>query len=923
MTIRIWSAAILAAALAVAGCGQKETDLLAAAKAQLAKNDRAAATIQIKNALQKNPNSAEGRYLLGKVLLESGSAAPAEVELQRALELGYPAPQVTPLLARSLLAQGKPARVTATFADVEWPDAAASAELKVALAQAWMAQGSLDDAAAAVAAALRLHPQLESAILVDARLKARQGDPGAALKEVEDLLAREPKSAEGWTLKGDLLLVGSKDHGPAIEAYRQAVALQPGNVAAHAALISLHLVDHDLDAAARQLAQLKAAAPKSLQATMLDGQVALAKGDLQHAREQFQLVLRVMPNHLPALQSAGMVELGLDSLEQAESLLNRALQLAPNAIAPRVLLAQTYLRQNQPAKAQAMLSPLVDQPGVPVQVLLLAAQSYLVAGDAARAEALFQRAAKAAPGDPKIRTALALSHLTKGNPDSAVAELQAISAADTGVSADLAMISTLTRQGKIDAALKATDTLAKKQPDKPLADLLRGQLLMRKKDLPGARQSFERAVAKDPGYYPATAALAALDMLDRQPEQAKSRLTEFLKKSPGHVQAMLALAEVAARSGATRDQVTALIQATVKARPNEIAPRLALIDYQMANGNAKDALASTQAALVAIPDRADLVERLGRAQLAVGDREQAESAYNRLVKMRPKSPVGYLGLADVAQAKGDYAEAARQVRQARELAPDSPLVQRAAIEVAIRNRQPEQALAIAHQIQSQQPGNAAGYLYEGEIAMQQKQWPAAEAAFRKALGKPGGMTAPVRLHAALVAAGKTADADHFSAGWRKDHPKDTVFLFYLGDAALARGDQAAAERWYRAVVEQQPDHAIALNNIAWLMVVQKEPGALAVAEQAVKAAPEQPQVLDTLAQAQAAEGQTAKAVETSKKAVALAPRDPALRLNLAKHLLAAGDKRQAKAELDRLAALGSEFAQHDEVDQLQRQLVRN
>lgn len=922
MTIRIRSAAILVAAVAIAGCGQKEADLLAAAKAKLAANDRAAATIQIKNALQKNPESAEGRYLLGKVLLEGGSAAPAEVELQRALELGYPAPKVTPLLARSLLAQGKPARVTATFADVEWPDAEASAELKVTLAQAWMAQGSLDDAAAAAAAALRLQPQLASAVLVDARVKARQGDLDAARKQVDELLARDARNAEAWTLKGDLLLAGSKDHAAAIDAYRQAATVQPDNVPAHAALISLYLVDRNLDAAAAQLEQLKKAAPKSLQAAMLDGQVALAKGDLQHAREQFQLVLRVMPDHVPALQSAGMVELGLDSLEQAESLLNRALLLAPNAVAPRMLLAQTYLRQNQPAKARAMLTPLVDRPGVPVQVLLLAAQSYLVAGDAAKAEALFQRASKEAPGDPKIRTALALSHLAKGNPDSAVAELQAISATDAGVSADLAMISTLTRQGKIDAALKAADTLAKKQPDKPLADLLRGQLLLRKKDMAGARASFERGVAKDPGYYPATAALAGLDLLERKPEQAKARLDAFLKKSPRHLQAMLALAEVSAKSGAGRDEVTALIKAAVKAHPDEIAPRIALIDYQLASADTKDALESIQSALVAFPDRVDLIERLGRVQLAVGDREQAESAYNRLVKLRPKSPVGYLGLADVAQAKGDPAAAARQVRQAREVAPDSPLVQRAAIEVAIRDRQPEQALAVARQIQTRHPDSAAGWLYEGEIAAQQKDWPAAEAAYRKALGKPDGATAPPRLHAMLLAAGKAADAEQFSTSWRKDHPKDTLFLFYLGDQALARGDQPAAERWYRAVIEQQPNHAIALNNVAWLMVAQKEPGALAMAEKAVQAAPDQPQVLDTLAQAQAAAGLLPKAVETSSKAVALAPRDAAIRLNLARNLLAAGDKRQAKVELDRLAALGKDFSKQGEVEQLQQQLAR-
>jgi cellulose synthase operon protein C len=923
MTSPVWRAAAIVAALVLAGCGREDADLLGAAKALLAKNDRAGATIQIKNALQKNPQSAEGRYLLGKTLLDGGSAAPAEVELQRALELGYPAPQVVPLIARAMLAQNKPGRVTAAYADNEWPDAEATADLKVSLANAWLAQGSKEDATTAVDAALRLNPQLESALILKARLAAAGGDVAEALRQVDAMLSKNPNSADLWSFKGDLLLASSKERAPAIEAYQRAVAVRAQSAHAHSALISLYLADRQLDAATKQLEQMKAALPQSAQTVMLDGQVALAKGDLRRARERFQIVLRALPDYVPALQSAGMTELGLNSLAQAEALLSKAVQAAPDAVAPRVLLAQTHLRQNQPLKAQSVLAPLVDRPNAPAQVLMLSAQAYLVAGDAAKAEGLFQRAAKAAPGDPKVRTAVALSHLSKGSPDAAVAELQAISAADAGISADLAMVSTLLRQGKTDAALKSIDTLAKKQPDKPLADLLRGQILMRQRDAAGARKSFEQAVAKDPGYFPATAALAGLDMMERHPEQAKARFTAFLQKTPGNVQAMMALAEVAVRTGAPRDEVTALINAAIKANPNETVPRLALIDHLLAHDDPKGALAATQTALTVLPDRPELVERLGRAQFAVGDREQAQNAYNRLITLTPKAPMGYLGLADVAQAQGDTAGAARQVRRAFEVAPDAPPVQRAAIEAAMRDKRPEQAMAIARQVQARRPGDAAGYLYEGEIALQQKQWAVAEAAFRKAAGKPGGVTAPARVHATLRAAGKAAEADQWSAGWRKDHPSDTVFLFYLGDEALARNDLAAAERWYRMVIERQPAHAIALNNVAWLMVSQHKPGAIALAERAVQAAPDQPQLLDTLAQAQAAEGQLPKAVETAQRAVALAPKDAAIRLNLARVLLASGDKRQAKVELDRLAALGKDFPKQAEVAQLLKDLGQN
>ena len=83
-----------------------------------------------------------------------------------------------------------------------------------------------------------------------------------------------------------------------------------------------------------------------------------------------------------------------------------------------------------------------------------------------------------------------------------------------------------------------------------------------------------------------------------------------------------------------------------------------------------------------------------------------------------------------------------------------------------------------------------------------------------------------------AATGKRADADKFGAGWIKDQPKDVGFASYLADITLARNDLPAAEVLYRRVIELQPDNAVALNNVAWLMVKANKPGAVAMAEQA-------------------------------------------------------------------------------------------
>src|SRR5687768_2883982 len=81
----------------LASCGgEKPETLLASAKEYMAKEDTKAAIIQIKNALQSNPDLPEARYLLGAALLKTGDVAAAEVEFGKALELKYSKEAVYP-----------------------------------------------------------------------------------------------------------------------------------------------------------------------------------------------------------------------------------------------------------------------------------------------------------------------------------------------------------------------------------------------------------------------------------------------------------------------------------------------------------------------------------------------------------------------------------------------------------------------------------------------------------------------------------------------------------------------------------------------------------------------------------------------------------------------------------------------------------
>ena len=155
-------ALILLAALAA--CSQRsEQDMLAAAQKRIEQKDAAGAVIELKNLLQKNPDNATGRQLLGQSLLESGDFAGAEIELRRAWELGAPRDVLAPLLAQTLLQSGQSRKLISEFADQSLADPAAMSQLLQHLSMAYLAQNNLPEAKAAAARALQLTPDSDSA----------------------------------------------------------------------------------------------------------------------------------------------------------------------------------------------------------------------------------------------------------------------------------------------------------------------------------------------------------------------------------------------------------------------------------------------------------------------------------------------------------------------------------------------------------------------------------------------------------------------------------------------------------------------------------------------------------------------------------------------------------------------------------------
>lgn len=900
-------------ALLLAACGDKPETMLISAKDYLEKNDSKAAIIQIKNALQSNPNLPEARFLLGTTLLESGDPVGAELELRKALELKYAQDMVIPKLASAMLAQGQAKKLVDEFAKMELSQATAKASLQISLASAYAMQGKTENSLAALNAALLAEPGYAPALIAQARQKAVQRDFDGALSMAEEVIAKSPKNHDAWNLKGDILRFAKNKADEALAAYRQAVEIKPDFLVGHAAVISVLLQQGNLTDAGTQIEKMKKFASQHPQTKYLEAQLAFQKNDFKSARDLVQQVLKVAPTNVQGLQLAGAVELQLNSPAQAEGYLIKAVQLAPELAFARRLLIMTYLRSGQPAKAMASLLPALNQDNVDPALLAVAGEVFLQNGDVKKAEEYFSRATKQDPKNAKNRTSLALIHLLGGQVDSAFGELQDIASTDTGTTADMALISVNLRQKEYDKALKAIDGLEKKQPDKPLAAHLRGRTLLDKSDSAGARKSFERALTIDPFYFPAVVSLAAMDVADKKPEDAKKRFEAVLAKDPKNSRAALALVEIAARSGATNEELAKLISNAVAANPTDAAPHLLLIDFHLRNKDIRAASLSAQNAAAALPDSPEVLDALGRTQQQAGELNQAITSYNKLAGMQPLSPLPHLRLADAHVAGKNKNAAAQSLRKALEIKPDLLEAQRALIMLDLEDKKFQDALTTARTVQKQRTKEAVGYVLEGDINAVQKNWDSAATAYRVGLKQVNSPELAIKLHSTLSAAAKSAEADKFSTTWQKDNPKDAAFLFYLGDRAIARKDYGGAEKYYAAVIKLQPNNAIAYNNLAWVSGKLNRDGAIAFAEKANAMATNQPAFMDTLAELLSEKGDYAKAVVIQNKALAQQPQNGLFKLNLAKIHIKGGKKDLARKELDELTKLGDKFPAQAEV----------
>ena len=922
--IRLAAVLTVAALVAACGGGSSPDKLVASAKDYLAKGDRRAAIIELKNALQAAPDNGEARFLLGKANVEMREFVDAEKELRRALELGQPADQVLPLLARAMIELDQHEALIKQFGDRKLGDSQAQAGLQTALGDAYLQRNDPSAARKAYAAALEAKPDDAPAKLGNVKLLVLDGRFDDALTQVDAILATTPKLAAAQSLRSGMLLAKG-DVPAARKALEAAIDADPDYVLPRLVLIGLMIDGREFDAAAKLLDSTRKVAPRDLRVVYLDALLAFRKGEIEKSRQRLQQVLKLMPDQVPSLVLSGAIDLQENKINAAEANLRKAVAKAPNDVGARRLLAQTYLRMGQPHKAKDTLQPLVEK-GMPPdpRLLMVAGEAFLLTGDPKTASDFFQAAMKVAEPAQAVaaRSRLGQIALAAGRVDEGFRELETASESDAGqYQADLAIIAAHLQRNEIDKALVATRELEKKQPRNPLTFQVYGEVYLAKRDAAAARRSFEKALELQPDYLPAVRSVGLLDLADKRPDDARRRYEAMIAKDGKNEPAYLALAEFEARAGTDVEFIIDILQRAVKANPQAPSAWQALVILHLRNNDPQAALTAARSASAALPDDPRVLDALAMAQQAAGESNQAIETNRKLAALQPASAIPLMRLGFLYSAQKNFNRAIEELKRAKRLAPNAREPSALLAQAYIAAARYDDAVNEARELQKRDPKYAVGYALEGDVYVRQKKYPQAEKAYREVLRlEPKADRAAIGLYRVLIEEGKSKDAEALIVKWTAENPKNAAPRVYAGDRELSAGNPKAALVHYRAAIEIDPNNALALNNLAWIGGEMNDPNALGYAERAAKLAPNNAAILDTYGTLLIRKGETVKGLESLGRAAALAPSGFDVRLKYARALAQAGQKDLARKELEALQAVPEDFPGKSDIPALLKAL---
>ncbi|HBY60287.1 MAG TPA: hypothetical protein DEH78_10720 [Solibacterales bacterium] len=615
--------------------------------------------------------------------------------------------------------------------------------------------------------------------LVEMVLRALLSDPrrptalyDEAVLHVDALLAANPRSFQGWRVRGALACLDRKP-GEAVLAFRRALALRSGDDEVTLGLIESLFLDRQPEEALRVAREALARRPSF--GAVYDTLYRNA-GDPAAARHILEEKVTAIPAAENLLQLAEhLVRCG----EQApmRDVLNRLLadpERYPDAL---LQVAAFYAKFAYWDDALALLSACVEQD-----------QSHRLT----------------------CRKRLAAIALTLRRPADALREAEAVLAESPGDAEARQLRATLWAAsrdtGRLPAAISEFQSLLRENPDHPALNLNLAKALLRKGDRSGARSALAAARRAHPADPAPVLLIARLDLEDdrpalalrnldllvklrhagtletlllraaalhalHRPAEAREQLDLVLRQYPGQPSARLQLAYLSI-SQHRYAEAESILRNLYRPGSSDPRPLTGLANAMLGQRQFEKARALLEAELRRSPQPPGLRFLLGTVETRAGRPLRALEHYRAILSGDPGNAEALLRIARIQESLGQVAEAEATYRKALAAGANGPaLLNHFAFFLADRTANSAEALALARRAQQADPGNVD---FQETLA-----W-------------------------ASLMAGLPQDALALLRPLAAKQPGNPSFRYHLAAAELAAGNRAGARRHAEVALAANP-----------------------------------------------------------------------------------------------------------------------
>jgi tetratricopeptide (TPR) repeat protein len=641
--------------------------------------------------------------------------------------------------------------------------------------------------------------------------------------------------------------------------YLNAIQIDSRFAQAHYDLSQAYLKLGDTNRAFQELTRTVELAPDNYRAhtdlanllvTVRNPDATPVQDTLKQAKTHLDILRTNQPNNPETHEAWANYYAAQNNIAAAIGEMQEAIAADPSRSESYLLLALFQLRSNQPDQAEANFKKATQVDPKAINAQLALAGFYQSRNRLPEAEQQFKHAIEAAPKNPAPRSAYVRLLMQEG------------------------------KKTEIESFLRQTK---KDLSDNREGYRMLGDFYFASGDLDKATAEYTSLYSDHPRDAQVKKNYIQLLILKNRLDEATKLDNEILKSNPHDVDALVFKGQLQLRRYDASGAVDSLQSALRTDADNAVA------HYQLGNAFAQQhnegrAESEWREAVRIRPDLTDAHRSLAALELRRGDFDAVLETAQQIIKVEPYSPDGFIlkGIAHLARQK--YADAQQDAEQAALRAPQNPapLVQLGSIQLAqkhyadaekfyqqaldkdpssteglsglmntyVAQKQSDKAIAAANAQIAKSPNNSNFYDLLGTALFNgKKDLPGAEGALRKAIElNKNNVDALEKLGKVQVQEGSADQALALYQQSIKDNPREVIFYILCGELYEAKKDWDQAKSMYQQALNVSPDHPLASNNLAYVILEQggNIDVAMGMAQTARRGMPDSPNAADTL-----------------------------------------------------------------------------